>query len=147
MTVRYHVQGTRRVPDYMCQRHGIEHGRPVCQHVHGGELDDAVGRLLVETVTPVTLEVALAVQEELDSRSEERDRLGRQEFERARYEADLARRRYMQVDPANRLVADSLESEWNHALRALAEAQDCYEKKREADHAGLDDKQRAPSWH
>lgn len=143
MTVRYHVQGTRRVPDYMCQRHGIEHGRPVCQHVHGGELDDAVGRLLVETVTPVTLEVALAVQEELDNRSEERDRLHRQEFERARYEADLARRRYMQVDPANRMVADSLESEWNHALRALAEAQDCYEKKREADHAGLDDKQRA----
>ena len=73
MTVRYHVQGTRRVPDYMCQRHGIEHGRPVCQHVHGGELDNAVGRLLVETVTPVTLEVALAVQEELESRSDERD--------------------------------------------------------------------------
>src|SRR5258708_13197518 len=49
----------------------------------------------------------------------------------------------MQVDPANRLVADSLEAEWNHALRALAEAQDRYEKQREADHAGLDDKQRA----
>ena len=143
MTVRYHVHGTRRVPDYMCQRHGIEHGRPVCQHVHGGELDNAVGRLLVETVTPVTLEVALAVQEELESRSDERDRLLRHEFERARYEADLARRRYMQVDPANRLVADSLEAEWNHALRALAEAQDRYEKRREADHAGLNDKQRA----
>jgi DNA invertase Pin-like site-specific DNA recombinase len=143
MTVRYHVQGTRRVPDYMCQRHGIEHGRPVCQHVHGGELDNAVGRLLVETVTPVTLEVALAVQQELESRSDERDRLRRREFEQARYEADLARRRYMQVDPANRLVADSLEAEWNQALRALAEAQDHYEKQHEADHTGLNDKQRA----
>ncbi|WP_217709853.1 helix-turn-helix domain-containing protein [Paraburkholderia youngii] len=49
----------------------------------------------------------------------------------------------MQVDPANRLVADSLESEWNQALRALTEAQDHYEKQREADRAGLNDKQRA----
>lgn len=143
MTVRYHVQGTRRVPDYMCQRHGIKHGAPVCQHVHGGELDNAVGRLLVETVTPVTLEVALAIQKELESRSDECDRLHRQKLERARYEADLARRRYMQVDPANRLVADSLEAEWNHALRTLAEAQDHYEKQREADHTRLDDKRRA----
>jgi DNA invertase Pin-like site-specific DNA recombinase len=143
MTVRYHVHGTRRVPDYMCQRRSIEHGQPVCQHVHGGELDDAVGRLLVEAVTPVTLEVALAVQEELESRSDERDRLHRQELERARYETDLARRRYMQVDPAYRLVADSLEAEWNHALRALADAQERYEKQCEADHVGLDDKQRA----
>lgn len=142
MTVRYHIQGTRRVPDYICQRRGIQHAHPVCQSLHGGELDDAIGRLLVELVTPVTLEVALAVQNELESRTEESDRLRRQELERARYETDLARRRYMQVDPEHRLVADSLEAEWNHALRALSEAQERYEKQREADRAGVDDTQR-----
>lgn len=94
-------------------------------------------------VSPVTLEVALAVQKELESRVDEGDRLRRQEVDRAHYETDLARRRYMQVDPDNRLVADSLEAEWNEKLRALADAQLRYDQQRAADHAGLDDKQRA----
>ena len=41
----------------------------------------------------------------------------------------------MHVDPSNRLVADSLEAEWNQALRALAEAKDRYEKQRLSDRA------------
>jgi hypothetical protein len=114
----------------------------LCQQIHGGELDAAIGRLLVEMVTPVTLKVALAVQRELESRSEEHERLRMQEVERARYETELARRRYMRVDPDNRLVADSLEAEWNQALRALTAAQEHYEKQRQADHAELDEKQR-----
>jgi DNA invertase Pin-like site-specific DNA recombinase len=143
MTVRYHVQGGRRVPDYMCQRQGIERAQPVCQQIHGQALDAAIGRLLVETVTPLTLQVALQVQQELENRAEEGARLRRQEIERVRYESNLARRRYMQVDPDNRLVADSLEAEWNAALRALAQAQERYEQHRQTDRAELDDQQRA----
>jgi len=45
-------------------------------------------------------------------------------------------------DPDNRLVADSLEAQWNQALRALTTAQEHYEKQRQADHAELDEKQR-----
>jgi DNA invertase Pin-like site-specific DNA recombinase len=142
MTVRYHIHGGRRIPDYVCQSRSIERGEPLCQQIHGGELDTAIGRLLVEMVTPVTLQVALAVQKELESRSEESDRLRLQAVERARYETELARRRYMRVDPDNRLVADSLEAEWNQALRALATAQEHYEKQCQADHAQLDEKQR-----
>ncbi len=143
MTLRYHVQHGRQVPDYMCQRRGIERAEPACQQIHGGGLDEAVGKLLVEMVSPVTLEVALAVQKELESRVDEGDRLRRQEVDRAHYETDLARRRYMQVDPDNRLVADSLEAEWNEKLRALADAQLRYDQQRAADRAGLDDRQRA----
>jgi len=142
MTVRYHLQGARRVPDYVCQHHGVAHAEPLCQQIVGGELDAAIGRLLVEAVTPVTLEVALAVQKELESRSEESDRLRRQAVERARYESDLARRRYMRCDPDNRLVADSLEAEWNQALRNQTAAQEHYDKQRESE-TGLDDQQRA----
>jgi hypothetical protein len=143
MTIRYHHRETRRVPDYMCQSNGIKHGETVCQKIHGAALDDAIGALLVQAVTPVTLEVALAIQREIESRSEQSDRLRHQEVERARYQSDLARRRFMQVDPDNRLVADSLEAEWNQTLRTLAEAQDRYEKQRQADRVGLDDQQRA----
>src|ERR1700681_3599455 len=93
--------------------------------------------------TPLTLEVALAVQKELESRCDETERFRLQEVERARYQSDLARRRFMQVDPDNRLVAGSLEAEWNQALRALAEAKERYEEQRQADRAGFNDEQRA----
>ena len=49
----------------------------------------------------------------------------------------------MHVDPGNRLVADTLEAEWNQALRALADAKERYEKQRQSDRAGLTDEQRA----
>jgi hypothetical protein len=65
--------------------------------VLGGDLDRAVGDLLVETVSPLALEVALAVQDELAARADEADRLRRQQGERARYEAELAQRRYLRV--------------------------------------------------
>ena len=73
---------------------------------------------------------------------EEVDRLRRKQVERARYEADLAQRRYMHVDPANRLVADSLEAEWNNKLRALTEAQAEYERLKQTDRVAIDDEQR-----
>jgi DNA invertase Pin-like site-specific DNA recombinase len=142
MTVRYHDFHGRRVPDYACQRRGIQAGQSPCQMIHGGALDDAIGNLLIETVTPVTLEVALTVQRELDARADEANRLRQREVERARYEADLARRRYMQVDPSNRMVADTLEAEWNAKLRALADAQDRCEQKRQNERA-IDGEQRA----
>lgn len=141
MTVRYHAFRGRQVPDYVCQRRGIQRAEPVCQQIHGGALDETIGKLLVETVTPVTLEVALTVQKELESRADETDRLRRQEAERARHDAELARRRYMQVDPDNRMVADTLEADWNAKLRALADAQERCDQKRERDRE-LDAEQR-----
>ena len=82
----------------------------------------------MESVTPLTLEVALNVQKELQQRFEETDRIRRQQVERAQYEADLAQRRYMQVDPDNRLVAESLEAQWNEKLCALEKAKEEYER-------------------
>ena len=142
MTVRYHQRRQHVFPDYVCQRKGIERGEPICAHIPGVSIDEAIGQLLVETVTPVALEVSLAVQEELRAQHEEADRLRKKRVERARYEAELARRRYMRVDPDNRLVADSLEAEWNVKLRAVSEAQDEYERKREEDKQDLDEDQR-----
>lgn len=142
MTVRYHTRDGHQAPDYVCQRKGIETGVPICQSIPGVSIDEAIGSLLIDTVTPVALEVALSVQEELRSRLEEMDRLRRQHVERARYEADLAQRRYMQVDPGNRLVAASLEAEWNAKLRAMNEAQEEYERRRNEDHQRIDGEQR-----
>jgi DNA invertase Pin-like site-specific DNA recombinase len=143
MTVRYHLRRGALWPTYVCQRAGIARGEPICQGIPGRALDEAVGRLLMETVTPLTLEMTLAVQQELQARWDDADRLRRQQVERARYEAELARRRYLRVDPDNRLVASELEAHWNQALRMLTEAQEAYERQRLADRLDLDATQRA----
>lgn len=143
MTVCYHQRGGRLTPDYMCQRDCVEQSEPVCQRIPGGGIDEAVGKLLVESVTPLALEVALNVQSEVQARLTEADRLRRQQVQRAQYEADRARLRYMRVDPNNRLVADTLETQWNEKLRLLAQAKDDYEQQREHDAVQIGDEQKA----
>ena len=143
MTVRYHTRKGKQWPEYVCQREGIDTATSKCQSIPGAGIDRAIGALLVETVTPVTLEVALQVQAELEARIHEADALRRQRVERARQEADLARRRFMEVDPGNRLVADVLEAEWNEKLRGLHDAQEELEQRRQQDHPQLSDEQRA----
>ena len=115
----------------------------LCQTIHGGALDAAIGNILIEAMTPLSIEVALGVQQELASRQEEADRLRRQHVERAKYEAELAQRRFLKVDPDNRLVADVLEADWNAKLRAIAAAQEAYEKAAAADVNVVNDTERA----
>ena len=142
MTLRYHKRHRKLVVDYMCQHESHEHGQAICQQIPGSGIDEAIGELLLEMVQPVTLDLAFAVQAELQARQEEVDQLRRQQVERDRYEADLARNRFMQVDPNNRLVADALEADWNDKLRALTEAQDQYEQQRQKDRVVLDEASR-----
>lgn len=143
MGVRYHAWKGNLKPDYLCQRDSIQNGKPLCQNIPGSTIDHAIGELLLQMVQPLTLEVSLAVQQELRTRIDEADQLRKQQVERARYEADRARTRFMKVDPNNRLVADTLEAEWNEKLRALQEAQQQYEHQRQADRQLLDDQSQA----
>ena len=142
MTVRYHTRGTRQVPAYACQRDGIDNARPFCAVIPGHALDEHVGQLLIATLTPLAVEAALQVSAELQQRAAQADALRAAHVERARYHADLARRRYLAVDPANRLVAGTLEADWNTALRALNDAQAAYDKAREQHHGQLTDAQK-----
>ncbi|MBV9536952.1 MAG: recombinase family protein [Solirubrobacterales bacterium] len=137
MTVRYHTRKGVQVPDYQCVRVNIQTAGEKCQVVQGGGVDAAISQLLLDTVTPLALEVALNVQAELEARADEADQLRRSHIERARHRVELARRRYLAVDPDNRLVADTLEADWNDALRALQAAQDEYERQSAAANAAL----------
>jgi len=143
MTVRYHTRGTRQVPSYACQRDGIDNARPPCAVIPGHTLDEHAGQLLIATLTPLVAEAALQVSAELAQRAADAGALRAAHVERARYHADLARRRYLAVDPANRLVAGTLEADWNTALRALADAQAAYDKAREQHDGQLTDAQKA----
>ncbi|MDA8315526.1 MAG: zinc ribbon domain-containing protein, partial [Actinomycetota bacterium] len=144
MTVGYHKRcnGTL-VPDYACQGVGIAHGRSPCQNVCGAGVDAAVADLVLGELTPLAIEAAFEVAAELGRRAEDADRIRRAGVERAHQDAEAARRRYLAVDPTNRLVADTLEADWNAALRVLGEEQDAYERSRSQDAGALDEEQRA----
>ncbi len=129
MTVRYRSKRETIFPSYLCQQKGIENAENPCQIIPGFSLDEAVSNLLLEVITPLALEVTMAVQEELKAREKEVEAAHCREIERLHYETELAKRRYMHVDPNNRLVADELEANWNTRLRELTEARREYEKR------------------
>jgi DNA invertase Pin-like site-specific DNA recombinase/DNA-binding transcriptional regulator YiaG len=143
MTVRYHQRQGRLDPDYVCQIDHVDRAAPLCQHLPGKSIDAAITHLLLKTLNPISLEVALSVQQEINARQEEADALRAQQVTRAQYQADLAGQRYRQVDPNNRLVASTLEAEWNAALLALQKAQEDYDHHRQADRKRIDEEVRS----
>ena len=138
MSVNYHQRHGELIPDYKCQRDKIEEGHSRdCQVIPGAAIDSAVSELLQTMITEQAVDIALAVRKELQTRLQEVDGLRRQHVERCRYEADLARRRYLAVDPDQRYVAEVLEAEWNEKLRDLDQAQIEYEQARSRDQKAL----------
>jgi DNA invertase Pin-like site-specific DNA recombinase len=128
MTVGYHRRCDKSlVPDYACQTDGIETGTRPCLSVCGSGVDAAVAELVLAQLSPMGVEAALSVAAELTSRAADADRIRAQGVERARHAADAARRRYLAVDPTNRLVAEALEADWNEKLRELSDAHDEYD--------------------
>jgi hypothetical protein len=118
MTVRYHRRRGTQVPESQCVAVAISAGVTPCLNVPGVGIDPAIAELVLATLTPLALEA------EIENRTDEADQLRRAHVERARHRAELARRRYLAVDPDNRLVADTLEADWNDSLRTLHEARD-----------------------
>ena len=142
MTIRYNESRGALSPRYICAIETVKQGLPVCQNIPGASIDAAVGALVLEAISPLTLDTALAVHDELQARLDQADRLRRQHVERRRYEAEIARRRFLQVDPDNRLVASSLEADWNDKLRDLRGAEEEYERHQRLDRAVLSAEQR-----
>jgi len=137
--IRYASRRGRLEAWYICDRaHGYR-GEPNCQSIAGSPIDKAIGMLIGEQMTPAAVELALEIRREIEARHEEADRLRRRAIDRAQIEADLAQRRFMLVDPNNRLVADTLEGEWNEKLRVLSKAREDRERAREQDQFILDE--------
>jgi DNA invertase Pin-like site-specific DNA recombinase len=117
MNVRYTRGGT--TPSYECnQLHKQQAGR-LCQFIRGDGIDAAVSHLFLEAIQPAQLEVSLATLEQIENQTRQVEHQWQLRLERAHYEADLARRRFLNVDPENRLVARNLEKDWNEKLAAV----------------------------
>lgn len=143
MRARYQRVEGALAPYYQCAEASVRQAGKLCQSIRGSHIDEAISALLLKTVSPVALNVALAVQEEIATRIRQADSLRGTQLEQSRYEAELARRRYLKVDPDNRLVADALEADWNERLRRLDELQLQHEQQHAADHDLLTNDARA----
>ncbi len=122
--LRIYYQGKNSTPGYYCSANTIHNGRGTrCLSVGGVQIDDAVSKAFLDTIAPARIEAALLAEKNIETVHEAALAQWRLQVEKTRYEAERAERRYRAVEPENRLVARTLESEWERRLAELAEAE------------------------
>ncbi len=127
---RMRVRYQNAAPYYCCDQAHRRFADPVCCWASAKRVDTLVEELVLGVLNAGTVELSLAHAQALEEEDARIDRQWREKLQRLEYEADLARRRYEMVDPANRLVAQTLETEWNDKLVALEAARHEYERRR-----------------
>lgn len=116
LTVRYQGNGGL-YPQYLCsarRRDGL--ATTDCMSMRSDLLDNAIGEAVLTALQPAELKLAVTALGELEQRDRAIMRQWDMRIERAGYEVALAERRYQECDPANRLVAGTLERRWNDAM-------------------------------
>ena len=104
---------------YACNWRRRELAGKSCWSVRGDRLDEAIAQRILSALLPAQVALALAALTEVEQRDHALDHQWQLKIQRAEYEGQLAQRRFEEVDPANRLVAATLEQRWEHALRQL----------------------------
>lgn len=102
---------------YSCGRAMVEYAEPLCQGLAGRVLDDLVAAQVLAALEPAALELSLAAADDIQRERARLHQNWQQQVERARYEAERARRQHDAVEPENRLVARELERRWEEALK------------------------------
>jgi hypothetical protein len=117
MSVRYLKNGS--IPSYECNSVHTHYAGKTCQSMRGDAIDAAVAQALLEAMRPAQHEVSMAANDQIAAQARQLDRQWQLTLERAHQEAELARRRFMGVQPENRLVGRTLEREWNERLAEI----------------------------
>src|SRR2546426_4348403 len=112
---------TGRVPRYVCRGGRVDRGSSSCLTIGGFRVDRAVEAAVLEALQPAGIHAALEALEQVVAQQDMQRQALALALERARYEAQRARRQYDLADPENRLVAGELETRWNGALQSVAE--------------------------
>jgi len=115
--LRVYYQGKNSTPGYYCASDRVLNGRGTwCLRVGGVRVDRAVVETFLEAISPAGLEAAIVAQNLGEAQDQNALKQFRLQAERARYEAERAERRFRNVEPENRLVARTLETEWENKL-------------------------------
>ena len=122
--LRVYYQGKHSTPGYYCAANSIVNGRGMfCLRVGGLRIDEAVARAFLDAIAPAGIEAAFVAEKNIEADQEAAMAQWRLQVERARYETERTERRYRSVEPENRLVARTLEAEWESRLSELAAAE------------------------
>ena len=138
MRVQYSSKSGRNYGVYGC-RGAWNVGGPACQSVGSRRIDAAVTSHVLDELAPLRMAVHA---EALRRLKDERDEVLAQlelDLERAQYEAERRQRQFDQVEPENRLVARTIEAQWNEALSHVKEIQERVNARRRARVVTLDD--------
>jgi DNA invertase Pin-like site-specific DNA recombinase len=115
----------RKLWRYVCVGKHVSMQR-ICWSVTGNNLDDTVEKLFLDTMTPSEIDLSIAVEREANGQAQSLAGQWEARLEQARYEARRAERRYKSVDPDNRVVARTLERDWEARLQDLADVERQY---------------------
>ena len=126
MKVSYAGKGSKLLY-YMCAG-DRDKGQVSCWSLPGTPIDNAVEKLWLETVVPNELELCLAVEHQVDEQAKSLGKQWKLRIEKIEYEARIAERRYKAVDPDNRVVARTLERDWEMALQEAEQVRQQYEQ-------------------
>ncbi len=119
-----YYQGSNSTPGYYCPGNHIINGRGQwCMRVGGARIDKAVSAAFLEIVAPAGMQAALQAEELIETEYDSAVAQWRLQVEQARYQTERAERRYRSVEPENRLVARTLEAEWEKQLAKLTTAE------------------------
>lgn len=116
---------------YLCNGLSKEFAEPMCAHLDGLSVEQAVVEAFFAAIQPAQLDALAALSAQRQQERAQVERHWKEQIQRATYEAHLARRRYEAVDPANRLVAAELERRWEEALLTLRTTQEGAERFRQ----------------
>ena len=121
MQVSY--SGRSLVPKYSCVRGQQLYGAARCQSVGGRRAEQVVLDAVFQALAPASIDATLRAIEDLESTHQASVRSAELGLERAQYEADRARRQFDGCEPENRLVARTLEGEWERQLQHVRQAE------------------------
>src|ERR1700731_4485168 len=126
MSVRYSGP-YNNYPVYCFRADKDQTATSLCQEVRATAVDDLVARILLEALAPDQIKIAVAAVDQMTNEARQIEQQWSLRRERARYEAERARRQYDAVEPENRLVARSLERVWEDKLRQAEQIDSEYE--------------------
>jgi DNA invertase Pin-like site-specific DNA recombinase len=127
---RMRVRYTLGMPYYTCDGAERRFGASICNRASAVRVDALVEDLFLTVINTKTLEKSIVYDAKLKEEAGLVDRSWQEKVKRLEYQADRARRRYEHVDPANHLVAQTLETEWNQSLVELEAARKEYQVQR-----------------
>ena len=126
--------------DYACNRYYLEATERRCYGLAARVVDALVAQQALRALEPAALELSLKAGADVERERQRLQKHWQQRLQRARYDAELAERRYQAVDPENRLVAASLEKRWEDLLAQQQQLQEEYDRfTRETPHRFTDE--------